>query len=145
MVHVTHDQVEALTLGDRIAVLDAGRVRQVGTPDEVYGRPRDRFVAGFLGSPSMNFLGPEAARSFCEIPKGTVLGSGRSTSGSAGRVRRESSSSRWRAAMPTSISTAGSWLGFQRTGPPKAPSRRRFDREAAHLFDEATGERREWQ
>ncbi|HET8652567.1 MAG TPA: ABC transporter ATP-binding protein, partial [Gaiellaceae bacterium] len=42
MVHVTHDQVEALTLGDRIAVLDAGRVRQVGTPDDVYGRPRDR-------------------------------------------------------------------------------------------------------
>jgi multiple sugar transport system ATP-binding protein len=58
MVHVTHDQIEALTLGDRIAVLDAGRVRQVGTPDEVYGRPHDRFVAGFLGSPSMNFLGP---------------------------------------------------------------------------------------
>ncbi len=46
MVHVTHDQVEALTLGDRVAVLDAGRVRQVGTPDEVYSRPRDRFVAG---------------------------------------------------------------------------------------------------
>ena len=74
MVHVTHDQVEALTLGDRIAVLDAGRVRQVGTPDEVYSRPRDRFVAAFLGTPSMNFLGPRRRGGFYEIPDGTVLG-----------------------------------------------------------------------
>jgi len=56
MIHVTHDQVEALTLGDRIAVLDAGRVRQVGTPVEVYGRPCDLFVARFLGSPPLNVL-----------------------------------------------------------------------------------------
>jgi multiple sugar transport system ATP-binding protein len=54
-VYVTHDQVEAMTLGDRIAVLDRGRLQQVGTPGELYRRPANRFVAGFMGSPSMNF------------------------------------------------------------------------------------------
>jgi len=55
-VYVTHDQVEALTLADRIVVLHQGRVQQVGSPDELYFDPANRFVAGFLGSPSMNFL-----------------------------------------------------------------------------------------
>jgi ABC-type sugar transport system ATPase subunit len=64
MVYVTHDQVEALTLGHRVAVLERGRVAQVGTPDEVYGRPVDRFVASFVGSPAMNFLPPETAFRF---------------------------------------------------------------------------------
>jgi ABC-type sugar transport system ATPase subunit len=64
MVYVTHDQVEALTLGDRVAVLERGLVAQVGTPDEVYRRPVDRFVASFVGSPAMNFLPPEAALRF---------------------------------------------------------------------------------
>ena len=56
MIYVTHDQVEAMTLGQRIAVLNAGRVEQVGTPVELYRRPRSRFVAGFLGTPKMNFI-----------------------------------------------------------------------------------------
>jgi len=56
MVYVTHDQVEALTLGDRLAVLDAGSLQQVGTPDELFRRPANRFVAGFIGSPGMNLL-----------------------------------------------------------------------------------------
>jgi multiple sugar transport system ATP-binding protein len=56
MIYVTHDQVEALTLGDRMGVMDRGELQQVGTPQEVYDRPRNRFVAGFLGSPAMNFL-----------------------------------------------------------------------------------------
>ena len=56
MLYVTHDQVEALTLGDRIAVLRAGELQQVAGPDELYGRPANRFVAGFVGSPPMNFL-----------------------------------------------------------------------------------------
>ena len=55
-VFVTHDQIEAMTLADRLAVLDHGRLEQVGPPAEVYRRPASRFVAGFLGSPSMNFL-----------------------------------------------------------------------------------------
>src|SRR5512142_601687 len=56
MIYVTHDQVEAMTLADRIVVLNAGRVEQVGAPLELYRRPRNLFVAGFLGSPKMNFI-----------------------------------------------------------------------------------------
>jgi ABC-type sugar transport system ATPase subunit len=56
MVYVTHDQVEAMTLATRIAVLRAGEVAQVGTPRELYDAPQSRFVAGFIGSPPMNFL-----------------------------------------------------------------------------------------
>jgi multiple sugar transport system ATP-binding protein len=60
IVYVTHDQVEAMTLGDRIAVFNEGRIEQVGAPLEVYERPVNRFVAGFLGSPRINFLPPQA-------------------------------------------------------------------------------------
>jgi ABC-type sugar transport system ATPase subunit len=56
MIYVTHDQVEAMTMADRIVVLRAGRVEQIGTPLELYNHPRNRFVAGFIGSPQMNFL-----------------------------------------------------------------------------------------
>ena len=56
IVYVTHDQVEAMTMGQRIAVMNEGRLLQVGTPREVYHRPANLFVAGFIGSPSMNFL-----------------------------------------------------------------------------------------
>jgi multiple sugar transport system ATP-binding protein len=56
MIYVTHDQVEAMTLADRIAVLNAGRVEQVGSPLELYNSPRNVFVAGFIGSPKMNML-----------------------------------------------------------------------------------------
>jgi multiple sugar transport system ATP-binding protein len=56
MVYVTHDQVEAMTLGDRVVVLDRGKAQQVGRPLDLYERPANRFVAGFLGWPSMNFL-----------------------------------------------------------------------------------------
>ncbi|MCO5171556.1 MAG: sn-glycerol-3-phosphate ABC transporter ATP-binding protein UgpC [Planctomycetes bacterium] len=56
MIYVTHDQVEAMTLGDRVAVMQDGEVQQVGTPLEVYDQPTNRFVAGFLGSPTMNFV-----------------------------------------------------------------------------------------
>ena len=55
-IYVTHDQIEAVTLGDRIAVMRAGRILQVGTPKDLYGTPNNLFVAGFIGSPSMNFL-----------------------------------------------------------------------------------------
>lgn len=56
MIYVTHDQVEAMTLADRIVVLRAGRVEQYGRPLEIYNKPVNRFVAGFIGSPKMNFL-----------------------------------------------------------------------------------------
>jgi multiple sugar transport system ATP-binding protein len=56
MVYVTHDQTEAMTLATRIAVMKDGKIQQIGTPGEVYDRPANRFVAGFLGSPTMNFF-----------------------------------------------------------------------------------------
>jgi multiple sugar transport system ATP-binding protein len=56
MVYVTHDQVEALTLGDRVAVLEDGALQQVGSPDEIYEQPANRFVARFIGSPAMNLF-----------------------------------------------------------------------------------------
>ena len=56
IVYVTHDQVEAMTMGQRIAVMSDGALQQVGTPQELYDHPLNRFVAGFIGSPSMNFL-----------------------------------------------------------------------------------------
>jgi len=55
-IYVTHDQVEAMTLGDRVVVMHDGYVQQVGTPLEIYNQPRNRFVAGFIGSPAMNFI-----------------------------------------------------------------------------------------
>ena len=66
MIYVTHDQVEAMTLADRICVLRDGKVEQVGTPSELYETPNSLFVAGFIGSPKMNFLdGAHAAKHNC--------------------------------------------------------------------------------
>ena len=63
MIYVTHDQVEAMTMADRIVVLNAGRIEQVGSPLDLYRRPSNLFVAGFIGSPKMNFVnGAEAAK-----------------------------------------------------------------------------------
>ena len=56
MIYVTHDQTEAMTLADRIVALDYGEIQQVGTPDELYDAPANKFVGGFIGSPKMNFL-----------------------------------------------------------------------------------------
>ncbi|MCO5064436.1 MAG: ABC transporter ATP-binding protein [Rhizobiaceae bacterium] len=61
MIYVTHDQVEAMTMADKIVVLNAGNIEQVGSPMELYRNPRNLFVAGFIGSPKMNFLEGEAA------------------------------------------------------------------------------------
>jgi multiple sugar transport system ATP-binding protein len=55
-VYVTHDQVEAMTLADRVVVMNRGRIEQIGTPNDLYHAPKTRFVAGFIGSPAMNFL-----------------------------------------------------------------------------------------
>jgi multiple sugar transport system ATP-binding protein len=64
IVYVTHDQVEAMTLADRIVVLNAGRIEQIGRPIELYRRPANLFVAGFIGSPKMNLLSGDAAARF---------------------------------------------------------------------------------
>src|SRR4030095_9059132 len=61
IIYVTHDQVEAMTLADRIVVLNHGRIEQIASPPELYRRPDNLFVAGFIGSPKMNFVqGSEA-------------------------------------------------------------------------------------
>jgi ABC-type sugar transport system ATPase subunit len=62
MLYVTHDQVEAMTLGDRVAVLHRGRLQQVAPPRELYARPANAFVAGFIGSPPMNLVPARVAR-----------------------------------------------------------------------------------
>jgi multiple sugar transport system ATP-binding protein len=71
-IYVTHDQTEALTLGDRIAVMRAGVLQQVGAPSDLYGRPKNLFVAGFVGSPSMNFLPGELDGDMVKLPLGDL-------------------------------------------------------------------------
>jgi multiple sugar transport system ATP-binding protein len=78
MIFVTHDQVEAMTLAQRIVVLNGGRIEQVGTPQEVYHRPANLFVAGFIGSPAMNLLpakvlSPNAMGVALGLEDGTVV------------------------------------------------------------------------
>ena len=76
-IYVTHDQVEAMTLADRIVVLDAGRIEQVGTPEDVYDRPATTFVAGFIGAPPMNLVPGRIVRAHdgpaVELPAGVIL------------------------------------------------------------------------
>lgn len=62
-IYITHDQIEAMSMADRIAIMDHGLIQQVGTPIEVYSKPSNTFVAGFIGSPPMNFLECEVSRS----------------------------------------------------------------------------------
>ena len=73
-IYVTHDQTEAMTLGDRVAVMRAGVIQQTGTPRELYERPRNLFVAGFLGAPAMNLLPADAIDGRIHVPlPGVVL------------------------------------------------------------------------
>ena len=90
MVYVTHDQVEAMTLADRIVVMDKGIVQQVGSPEELYRRPGNLFVAGFIGSPKMNFLkGQWAGGGQIRLGGGASLAIGDAAgAGEPGRARR---------------------------------------------------------
>jgi ABC-type sugar transport system ATPase subunit len=72
-IYVTHDQVEAMTLADRIVVLRGGHIEQVGTPEEIYDRPASAFVAGFMGAPAMNLLPVDIADAIAVLPDGTRL------------------------------------------------------------------------
>jgi multiple sugar transport system ATP-binding protein len=81
-VYVTHDQMEAMTLADRIVLLNAGRIEQVGTPEEIYERPKTLFVAGFIGTPAMNLLPVTAQRT---ASGWQLCGFGRSLKFEAGR------------------------------------------------------------
>jgi multiple sugar transport system ATP-binding protein len=71
-VYVTHDQTEAMTLGDRVAVMRAGELQQVGAPAELYNEPKNLFVAGFIGSPAMNFMPGETSDGRVKLPIGEV-------------------------------------------------------------------------
>lgn len=73
MIYVTHDQTEAMTLADRIVVLERGIVSQVGTPLDLYFKPRNRFVAGFIGSPQMNFLDIDIEKGRAAIGAGSAI------------------------------------------------------------------------
>ena len=80
MIYVTHDQVEAMTMADKIVVLNGGRVEQVGAPLELYHRPANLFVAGFIGSPKMNLIKTRVdqigggGRATVELPGGGTVG-----------------------------------------------------------------------
>jgi multiple sugar transport system ATP-binding protein len=71
-VYVTHDQTEAMTLGDRVVVLRAGEAQQIGTPDELYNHPANLFVAGFIGSPAMNFFPASPTEGGLRLPFGQI-------------------------------------------------------------------------
>ena len=91
MVYVTHDQVEAMTLGQKIVLLNQGRVQQIGTPRELYERPANLFVATFVGSPTMNVLEGrlvlDGDRAIFQRPDFSIdLGEGRGLQGLAGRA-----------------------------------------------------------
>ena len=73
MIYVTHDQVEAMTLADRIVVLRDGRIEQIGPPRELYSEPETRFVAGFIGSPAMNFLPARIDGGMAVLPSGEAV------------------------------------------------------------------------
>jgi multiple sugar transport system ATP-binding protein len=81
-IYVTHDQTEAMTLGDRVAVMRAGELQQVGAPAELYDEPRNLFVAGFIGSPAMNFMPGELSDGRVKLPIGEV-DAGEATNGRA--------------------------------------------------------------
>jgi len=72
-VYVTHDQTEAMTLGDRVVVMHGGVAQQIGTPDELYERPANLFVAGFIGSPAMNFFPATLTPTGLDLPYGEAM------------------------------------------------------------------------
>jgi ABC-type sugar transport system ATPase subunit len=147
MLYVTHDQVEAMTLGDRVAVLEGGRVRQVGAPDDVYREPADRFVARFLGSPAMNLLPRDFAEHYVAVPEGVEAGV---------RPEHVRLGSEGVPARVELVEVAGSEayvhlddglvarVAAEARPAPDSEVRVVIRREDVHLFDEATGERRAW-
>jgi multiple sugar transport system ATP-binding protein len=72
MIYVTHDQTEAMTLGHRVAILNGGRIQQVGSPRQLYRNPSNLFVAGFLGSPGMNIMAARIDGAGLVLPIGTI-------------------------------------------------------------------------
>jgi ABC-type sugar transport system ATPase subunit len=164
IVYVTHDQAEALGLADRIAVMRAGRIEQIGTPEEIYARPASQFIAGFVGTPEMNLLRARRAAAgavsidgglalACEPPPAArdevVIGFRPDEIAEApaqGRIEIE-------AEIETAEFTGSAFLAHCRAGAvpfraivserPHPRERRRLflDRARLHFFDPATGSR----
>lgn len=82
-IYVTHDQIEAMTLADRVIIMEAGEIRQIGTPDEIYDDPANLFVAGFLGSPPMNFIKGSLRKGLFESGKNSIVAEGLPDDGDA--------------------------------------------------------------
>jgi multiple sugar transport system ATP-binding protein len=147
-VYVTHDQAEAMTLADRIAVLRDGALEQVGTPREIYGEPATAFVARFVGTPPVNLVAPEVlglpsgSADVALRPEDLRVALGEAGPGLEARV--------W-LVEPMGSET---WVTVERAGarlvarcdagvdaPPGAPVRLAFDAERLRRFDRATGRR----
>jgi multiple sugar transport system ATP-binding protein len=130
-IFVTHDQIEAMGLGDRIVVMNAGRVRQIGTPEEIYHDPADMFVATFLGSPPMNLLDHE--RYLPRLPPGDVPAGSEVEANGAPVTRfpfaRRAASRTW---APTGCSTARSAAASTSARSPSCPRRSTVPIEAGH-------------
>ena len=150
MIYVTHDQVEAMTLGDRIAVMDHGQLQQLGRPTDIYERPANLFVATFIGSPPMNILTPADA-GLAEVPADVKVGLRPEALSPAGDGEGHAVGIGVDIVEPLGNETVvhGSLAGGQkviaRLGPRVVPSpgdrmRLAFDRADVHLFD-ATGAR----
>jgi len=147
MIYVTHDQVEAMTLGDRIAVMDHGRLQQLGRPTDIYERPANLFVATFIGSPPMNILTPADA-GLADVPADVKVGLRPEALSPAGDGEGHAVEIGVDIVEPLGNETVvhGSLEGGQkviaRLGPRVVPSpgdrmRLAFDRADVHLFDAA--------
>jgi len=80
-IYVTHDQIEAMTLADRVVVMESGEIQQVGTPTDIYNNPATTFVAGFIGSPAMNLMDGEIRDGVFNAPNVTIQGLSKKISG----------------------------------------------------------------
>ena len=112
MIYVTHDQVEAMTMGDRIAVFHQGRIAQLGEPMDLYQQPKNEFVAGFIGSPRMNFLGMavvavEGRQVHLKLEKRGAVAVIRAFDVGRGRER-----GRWRGLRRGGVDAAAAWCGL---------------------------------
>ena len=123
-VYVTHDQVEAMTLGDRIAVMSEGRLQQLGPPQEVYDSPSNVFVAGFIGSPPMNLLRGRARGGRVTAGDFAVSRAARCPTASGGRhpargaaPRRRRRCPAWTSTWPWSSRWATRWSCTARSPP----------------------------
>ncbi len=144
-LYVTHDQVEAMTMADRLIVMEAGRAAQIATPMEVFERPASRFVAQFMGAPAMNILDPVRA-GMCNMPPGALVG----IRPEYVEVAAEGMPLTVDLVEPLGAETliygtlrCGQRLTLRRAGPPPSADglNVRFPEEALHFFDAASGVR----